>query len=899
VWLTRLLLRVRATLSKGHDRELRDELHLHLRLLEEEYAAQGLSRDEARQRARREFGNAAAFQETSHDLFSFRLIEDVIQDLRYAIRETRRSAGFTCVAVTSLAVGIGALTTTFSIIDAFMLRGLPVHDADRLAAVSTAESLDWESWPYAAFTLWREPSERLFDVAAASPVTGYDVQPVGSDKPNEVRVTLVSGNYFEVIGADIELGRALTETDDSPRATEPVVVISHAFWHRWFGRTPDILTKTIDLQGRSYAVVGVAAKGFRGHVVGQPADIWVPLVRQPELMPGSPNVLEGRAALETRWLSVLGRLRAGIGIREASVWVNLIHQRFVLLKVTELGESNSDVARDRKEVVSLLSASTGFAPERAVYARPIMILSGITFLVFLVACANFTNLMVARTERRRREFAIRLALGGGRGRLIRQSMAECALLAVIAGTLGLLLAEWTTTAALKQFAAMIIPIELSLELDARILSFAAASVVVAAAFGLLPCLRQVRSAAGSAVYQTTHAYGCGRTRGIAGRLVLIAQMAMCAILLMEAGLLLRTVMNLRSQELGFDRNVLLVSVSPRRARYPDDAAAMLVKRITERLSAVPGIQAVGVSGPGLLDITNYWVDDSQLLSTDYGIALPGTHWTVASVGPNFFNAVGISMLHGRGFNDQDAGPPHDAIVINRALATSLYGNENPLGRRLRMNPRGPMLSVVGVVSDAKQTSPRDRGIGVIYTPMQGYGAVVLAVRTAGLPSDLAPVIAHQIGSLATDLPIEKVRTIAEVLDAAIAQERLMSGIALVLAALVIAVGCVGLYALMSYDVAQRTHELGVRLTLGATGGSVATLILRDGVKLVFPALMIGIPVGVIASRPLSSQLYGVASTDPWTLTSVALVLTVFAFVATVRPALTAARIDPIALLRNE
>jgi putative ABC transport system permease protein len=269
------------------------------------------------------------------------------------------------------------------------------------------------------------------------------------------------------------------------------------------------------------------------------------------------------------------------------------------------------------------------------------------------------------------------------------------------------------------------------------------------------------------------------------------------------------------------------------------------------------------------------------------------------VGADFFDAVGISILNGRGFNDQDARPPHDAVIINRSLATHLYGNENPLGRRLRMNPRSPMLSVVGIVSDAKQTSPRDRGMGVVYVPVSSYGRVVLAIRTIGPPATIAPVIAHQIGSLASDLPIDNVRTIAEVLDAAIAQERLMSGIALVLAALVIATGCVGLYALMSSDVARRTHELGVRLTLGATAGSVAILILRDGVKLVLPSLSIGIPLGVIASRPLSSQLYDVPTSDPWTLTSVALLLTVFACVATIRPALTASRIDPIALLRSE
>jgi putative ABC transport system permease protein len=507
--------------------------------------------------------------------------------------------------------------------------------------------------------------------------------------------------------------------------------------------------------------------------------------------------------------------------------------------------------------------------------------------------------MIARTGQRRREFSIKLALGGGRRRLIRQSLVECVLLAVVAGTLAVLLAEWATAAALELFAAMIIPIELSLHLDFRVLAFAGVSVITAVGFGLLPSILQVRSTAASAVYQNTQLSGLSRRRAVAGRIILIAQMALCAILLIDAGLLLRTVMNLRSQELGFDRNVLLVSISPRQAGYTDAAGGMLVRQIRERLAAVPGIEAIGVSGPALLDFTNYWIDDSQRLSTDLGMVLPGTRWTVASVDPDFFSAVGISLLQGRGFNDRDAQPSQDAVIINRSLAAVLYGNENPLGRGLRMNPRGPMMSVVGVVSDAKQTSPRDRGMGVIYVPVRGYGRVVLAVRTAAAPSAVAPVVAHQIASIATDLPIEKVRTIAEVLDSAIAQERLMSGIALVLAILVVGIGCVGLYALMSHDVGQRTHELGVRLTLGATRGRVATLILLHGVRLVLPSLVIGIPLGVIVSRLVSSQLYGVQNADPWTLTSVAILLIVFALAATVRPALTASRIDPIALLRSK
>ena len=689
-----------------------------------------------------------------------------------------------------------------------------------------------------------------------------------------------------------------TPTDTRPGAAA-VAVISDAFWERWFGRSQDVLTATIDVKGVRYEVVGVARKGFTGHLVGHPSDVWIPLTMQSALMPDAPRLLEDRWGTGASWLRIIGRLGLGHSVEQAAVSANLIRQRFVAEKAAELGESSPEVARDRKQAVALLTATTGFAPERARYARPLMILSGITALVFLVACANFTNLMLARSEGRRREFVIRLALGGGTWRLIRQSATECILLAVVAGFVGLLFASWATTVSLKQFAVMIMPVEFALELDARVLTFASACVAVVIAFGLWPSTRPARSATTVSVSQSTSASRSARRRAIAGRMMLITQLAMCTVLLIGAGLLLRTVTNLRSQELGFDRNVLIVPIAPGEAGYSEQASAMLIERLRERLSAVPGIQATGVSGPALLDYTHYWVDGTQQLTTDRGAVVPGARWTFAAVGPGFFEAVGMSLTAGRAFSDRDAHPAADVVVINRSLATFLFATESPIGRRIRMNPRGPLQEVIGVVNDAKQVSPRDRAMGVVYAPLRRLARVVLAIRTADAPTAAVPMVRHQLGAIAGDLPIENIRTIAEVLEGAIVQERLMSGISLILAALAIAIGCVGLYALMSYDVAQRTRELGIRLALGATSTRVMAMVLRDSAALVVPGLAIGVPLGIAASRPLSSQLYGVETNDPWTLASVALLLSVVALLATLRPAQTASRIDPIALLRND
>jgi predicted permease len=895
-WLTRFLLRARATLSARHDHELREELHVHLRLLEEEYTAQGMPPDLAHLRAHREFGNATRIQEASHDLFSFRLLEELIQDLRYAAREMRRSPGFTCIAVLSLAVAIGAVTATFTLVDAFMLRGLRVHDPKRLVVFSTGNSPSWAGWPYASFAQWRSSPDALFEAAASSDVSTHDVPLPGGGKPGEVRVSLVSANYFRVMGADIELGRSLAGTDDSVPGAAPVAVISDAFWERWFGRSTDVLTKTLDLHGVRYDVVGVARKGFTGHSVGYPTDVWIPLTMQSALMPDAPGLLQDRWGTGARWLRIVGRPRSGVSLEWAATSANLIHQRFVAEKSAALGATSPEVIRERQQVVVLLTAATGYAPDRAEYTRPLIILWGITALVLLVACANFTNLMLARSEGRRREFVIRLALGCGQWRLIRQAVTECVVLALAAGLLGLLIANWTTTLALKQFAVMIVPVELALELDARVLAFTGACVAVVIAFGLWPCIRPVRSATRSSVHQSTS----GRTpvRAVARRMMLIAQLAMCTVLMLGAGLLLRTVTNLRSQELGFDRNVLMISVSPGQAGYSDAAAGMLLQRVTERLSVLPGIRTVGISGPALLDYTNYWIDGSQLLTTDRGAVVAGARWTFAAVGPGFFEAMGMS-LDGRAFDDRDARPGADVAVINRSLATFIFGHEDPIGRRIRMTPRDPMLTVVGVVNDVKQTSPRDRGMGVVYLPLGSFSHAVIAVRTAGPPADAAAVIKHQLGSIAGDLPVEKVRTIGEVLDNAIARERLMSVVSLTLAAVAIALGCVGLYALMAYDVARRTRELGIRLALGATSRKVVAMVFRDSAALVVPGLVIGVPLGMAAARPLTSQLYGVETSDPWTLAFVALLLGAVALLATLRPAHTASRIDPIALLRND
>jgi predicted permease len=386
-----------------------------------------------------------------------------------------------------------------------------------------------------------------------------------------------------------------------------------------------------------------------------------------------------------------------------------------------------------------------------------------------------------------------------------------------------------------------------------------------------------------------------RRRHLTGRLVLIGQLALCAVLLIGAGSMLRSVENLRSQSLGFDRNVLLVTIGGGRG----EAGALPLGRVREQLRAIRGVSAVSTTGSPLLDTRAYWIDGSERLAVDGREPVTGIRWTFADVGAGFFETIGMPLVQGRGIDDADFNPPSDAVVINQTLATLLFGSRNPIGSRIGMTASSPRLRIVGVVNDARQTSPRDRGLGVVYRPLHQFPPqVVLAVRTIGPPASFADVVQHQLKGI-DGLDVIAVRTVEGLLNDAIAQERLLGTLAAWLGVLVIVVACVGLHALISNDVAQRTHEMGVRLALGATRASVALLVLRDCLALVGLGLAIGVPLSVAATRPLSSQLYGLPSGDPQTVAAVVVLLVAVALIAAGRPAQSAARVDPVVLLRAD
>lgn len=670
------------------------------------------------------------------------LVEDLGQDLRSTLREMRRTAGITWVALFSLALGIGAATAAFSLMDAFLLRALSVPRADGLVAFSTAGQSTWAYWPFAPFSRWRQSPDALFHAAAASDVRSREVSWPSSVERREVSVSVVSWNYFDVMGVALSAGSGFGAYRTGDLPGPPVAIISDAFWSREFGRAPDVLTKTVGLDGIAYQIVGVARRGFSGHVVGHPVDVWLPIAVS--LAQDHPRPTEDPWGASASWLHVIARLPESVSVEQAAASANVIYQRFSTDKARALGAEHPAVLRDRGRTISLLPAATGFSPEGERFRRPLTILTGFSILVLLVACANFTNLMLARSEARRREFAIRRALGAGRWRLVRQSATECAALTLVGTLLGLLFARWAATLALEQFALTIVPVDVASGVDGRVLGFTAACAAIAMAFGSRPGILASRSAEIASVQPTRQSGAEARGRA-ARRVVLIAQLTLCTVLLIGTGLLLRTVWNLRHQDLGFDRNVIFVSVS--RPGSADSGAAVLMQQVRERLLAVHGVEAAGLSGPVLLDSAYYWVDGANQLTTDSGLAVPDGRWTFAAVGSGFFDAMGMRVVRGRALDDRDLQSTTDAIVVNRSLATFLFGREDVVGRRIRMRPAGPVQTVVGVVNDVKQTSPRDRGMGVLYVPLRRFEHVVLAVRSVGAPAGLALPIRSVIAGM--------------------------------------------------------------------------------------------------------------------------------------------------------
>jgi predicted permease len=846
----------------------------------------------------------------------------LIQDLRFGLRMLTKSPGFTAVAALTFALGIGANTGIFSLVNEVLLRSLPVKNPGELVLFRNIEgprgrmsragenngSIDpatgrnsSTSFSLLAFERFRERHPALSDVFAYAPFNQINILIDGQPETN-VLGQLVSGSYYTGLGVPAILGRTLTPEDDQPSA-EPVAVISHRYWQSRFGGDSGVIGKTIQVNKVPATIIGVTPPGFAGAMqIGESPDISVPLAHHARFQPERG---ESRAKPWYWWIRVMGRLAPHATAAQARASLEPIFQE-AAREGWRAGQSLDTTPREMPEP-STLAADPGGQGEndrRRQYAQSLRILMGLVSLVLLAACANVANLLLARGAARRREIALRLALGASRARIVRQLLAESLLLAFLGATLGVLFAQWSRglLVGLRQFGGS--PAVLNLPLDGRVLGFTI-SVTVGAAllFGLAPALRATRINLTAEFQGGARQLGAG-SRSRLSQALMVVQVALSLVLLVSTGLFVRTLRNLQNVDPGFNSHQLaLFRIDAVSAGYTQERFAALQARLQTRLESIPGVRAATFSRVALLA----GVRSNRRITVPGYTPPPGASmiFNLNGLAPNFLAAMEIPLVLGRGFTDHDAPAGPKVAIVNQAFAQKIFGDENPVGRHLGFS-NAPFagateIEIVGVARDAKYTGLREAAPPTIYVPaaQMPEGVANYCVRTAGDPAAIFPAIRAAVSELDPTLPVINLRTQDEQIARINSEELLFARISGFFGFVALALACVGLYGLMSFLVLHRKGEIGLRMAVGALPAQVLRMILRESLALVGLGVALGLPAAYGSSRFIESMLFGLSPADSLTYGSVALILIVVALLASLLPALRAAQVDPMAALRSE
>jgi predicted permease len=817
----------------------------------------------------------------------------IVQDIRVALRGFKRSPGFTTIAVVTLALAIGATTAIFSLLDALMFRSLPVRNPDELALVVGGGQ-------YPAFLAFRQHSDIFVDLFASSGVTRLEVESQSS-APELTNVSLVSGSYFSTLGVQAILGRTFTALDDRIPGQHPVAVASYGYWQRRFGRDASALDRVVRISGTTFTVVGVAPPAFFGEQVGAAPDLWVPLTMWGRIVPGR-NLLESPG---TGWLRIIGRVRPGVSTSGHHPVLTETFQR-VLVEIF-----GPNVPQDmRREIASaavrLNPAGTGVSTLRTQFSRPLYLLVGAVVLVLLIACANVANMLLVKATIRRREIDIRLALGMGRVRLIRQLLVESLLLAAVGSVVGVVLAWIGREALLRLISADGSRVPISVPTDARLLMFVAlVSSATAILFGLAPGWQSGR---GRVITSIAARDEVGERSGERlNSILVVAQVAASLVLLTGAGLFLQSIANLRGVDLGFaPERLLVLDVTPQ----PGDQQNRIIavnRRILERLTTVPGVSAVSLSEHGVLMGRNSSTDLMRPVGFVAGPeGFPRANWDV--VGPRYFTTIGASLVAGRDVNERDGLGSPRVIAINEEMAQRFFPDADPIGQRLVWSDDDKAFEIVGVIRDVKQNGPRDEPQMRFYLPYFQLPEVrpswILTstrflVRTAGNPAVMAPIVSELIRSEDSRFSISRVEIGPQLVSRTLGQERMIATLLVVFSGVAVGLACLGLYGLIAYRVARRTSEIGLRMALGAQCGDVLRETLRGAVVWIAAGVAIGIPLALSMTRLVQSQLFGLRASNLRTLIIAAGLMFAMGVLAGYVPARRAARVDPLVALRYE
>ncbi len=916
------------------ERELDDEMRFHLERQIEQHVAAGLSPEEARRQALIEFGGVQQTRENVRETGSVRLFDIVAQDTRYALRLLRKTPVFTSIAVLTLALGIGMNTAIFSLIDGVLFRTLPAHKAEELVLVkwhahkrpqlmsqrgygycaSNFQGTDYRSCSLSLPWFKEVASQRNLFSDVAAMAGGGRINLSGNGPATILNgAQLVSGSFFQTIGIPASMGRTLLPADDDVSAPA-VMVISHGYWKSAFGGTTDTVGKTVRLNGVPFTIVGVMAQDFTGITAGDQVDVWLPLSSEARLDPG----WTAKDDSYQFWkVAILARLHPGVQREQAATVLTGMFRNHTFNAPKPLFQAADDPGID------VPSAQDALYYPRAQVMNPLYVAMAAVGLVLLIACANIGGLLLTRSAARSREIAVRLTLGAKRGRIVTQLLIESLLLSLAGGALGLLIGRWGSRVILLMVKTEPSePLPFHAAFDWRVLAFTFAVALLAAIlFGLAPALRSLRVDLTPALKSGSAASAGDLKQGrwfSLGSVLVVAQVTLAIVALMGAGLLLRTLTNLKSVELGFDpNNVLLFGVDPSLAGYKPGQIHSLNQELQEKFAALPSVKSVSYSWEPLLAGSLWDTDfhppgtpDDHVADTDY---MP--------VGPGFFEAMRIPLKTGRDFNaadyaittardsrPRDANPDPSAppipIIVNETFVRQFLAKTNPIDQHMEEGmpqdktvPRGSGWRIIGVAGDTKYDGLRADVRPVMYAPLSGGGS--FTIRTAGDPRQLVPAIRDLITRRDSNLAMYRVTTQMEQMNGQMHVERLLAQLSAFFGALALILACGGIYGLLSYEVTRRTREIGIRMAIGAQRLDVIRMVVRQGIVLAVVGVVVGAAAAFGATRIMNTMLYHVKAMDPMTLAAVSALLLLVSLVACFLPARRATRVDPLIALRYE
>jgi predicted permease len=876
-----------------------EEIKAHLALEADDLQHEGLSKDEAQWKARQQFGNVRAAQERFYMRGRWVGLNKLGRDLRFGLRSLRQSPGFAVTAILTLALGVGANTAVFSVMNAVLLRSLPVSDPSRLVYLRTSNpprgtgTIDTnKTFSYPVYDALRKQSDGVSPLIAFVPLSGGKVAVRYGSQPEEAEGDMVSGAFFSGLGVNLPLGRGFSEQDETNHA--PIAVISYNYWTRRFARNPDILGQTLFVNGVPTTIVGITAEGFEGVEGGSSTDFWIPLQNRPELNAWGNPPDEGKTYINdpTWWcLQLIARLAPDVTRAQASAQLQPVFQR-----AAYVGLGGTPMEGEKPPVLSFVDAKS-FPGSDQMYGNPLRILMAMVGLVLLIAMANVVMLLMARNATRQREFSLRLALGAGRGELFRQLLVESAILVTAGGALAWAFAEMAARL-LGRWA----QIETSLAPDKTVLLFTLGILVLAAlVFGLAP-LRVALSGGAELVLKTSAATSntdAGKSRG--GRLIVALQMALCVVLLVGAGLLIRTLQNLENSPLGIRVDGLVVfGVKPNIPSVPEGIA--FYRNLIGKLRVLPGVDSATIMESRL---GSGWSDNSDMMVDG---RLPevanGASRTVRSnvAGPDFFRTLGVPVLAGRDFADSDTASSPHAGIINELFAQRFLPHRNPLGHTIGTDDGRYTMTIVGVVKNHKYRSISEEPIPMawcMYAQIPVIGEMQVEMRVYGEPMAILPVARKVVQQLDPNLPLIQPMTQRAQYDTTISGQTLFARLAGFFGVLAVVLVATGLYGSLAYRVSVRTAEIGVRMAVGARREQVVWMILKDSLLLTVVGVALGIPLALLVGRALATSLYGVKPLDAMSYLIAVAGVAAVALAASALPAGRAASIDPMKALRTE